>query len=323
MKRKIILCVLGIILIFSTSALAENNIPNDISGHWAEDSINILTSAGLISGYPDGSFKPDAAITRAEFITIVNRLFGFNTMSEVGIYNDIKASDWYYKEIQYAKTQGYVSGYPGNYFKPNELITREQAAVMLTKALNESGNNASQNNFSDSQAISSWAAQSINVMSEKKLISGYPDGEFKPLKSMTRAEAVSVLKAVIEYRAQSLVISENNSIEITDNQSKPSDTDGKTATLSELKGTALIMPQPVGPGSDLTIIISDLSSITDRYAITTNDLINETVKLVFTVEGNSYNFYWDEENSVLYAEFSSPNKWTDAEAAKINLHLVK
>jgi len=82
----------------------------DIGGHWAEDTIAKWVEQGLISGYTDGTFRPDNSITRAEFMALVNRAFGFNKKAAIGFF-DVSATDWFYDEIAKAVKAGYISGY--------------------------------------------------------------------------------------------------------------------------------------------------------------------------------------------------------------------
>ncbi|MGB4198666.1 MAG: S-layer homology domain-containing protein, partial [Tepidanaerobacteraceae bacterium] len=117
---------------------------NDISGHWAEATIAKWVQQGLISGYTDGTFRPDNSITRAEFMALVNRAFGFDEKAAIG-FSDVSANDWFYDEIAKAVKAGYISGYQDGTVKPNQEISRQEAAVALCKALNlELQNNVDQ-----------------------------------------------------------------------------------------------------------------------------------------------------------------------------------
>jgi hypothetical protein len=166
----------------------------DISGHWAEKEIAQWVEEGVVNGYPDGTFRPNESITRAEFMTLINRVFGFT--KEAGLdFIDVKAADWFYKDIAKAVGAGYISGYPDNTVKPGNRISRQEAAVALCKALElpfmESDEKVK--GFSDFASIPGWSRSYVNALVEEGLIAGYPDGSFRPTKDITRAETVAML----------------------------------------------------------------------------------------------------------------------------------
>lgn len=104
----------------------------DYYSHYAEKSIKSLISKGIVSGYPDGTYRPDESISRAEFIAIINKAFN---MQETGTINfkDVKKTDWFYKDIEKAIGEAYISGYDDGTLKPNNPITRQEASVVLGK----------------------------------------------------------------------------------------------------------------------------------------------------------------------------------------------
>lgn len=169
------------------------NIPGDISDHWAKDGIVKLMKAGIVSGYPDGTFQPNKAVTRAEFTVILVR--ALNLEPVVGNAFTDTNSHWAKESISTAAACGLISGYDQNTFGPNDLITREQAAVIIARAaqLEAAGNEFEELNFTDSQAISSWARSGVAAAFQGGFISGYPDGSFRPQGHTTRAEATVII----------------------------------------------------------------------------------------------------------------------------------
>ena len=111
------------------------SVLTDISDHWAKEKITLWMEKGFVSGYMDGTFKPDKSITRAEFMTIVNKAFNFNERASMG-FSDAMVGDWFYEEVAKAVKAGYISGYQDGTVKPNREISRQEAAVALCKALN-------------------------------------------------------------------------------------------------------------------------------------------------------------------------------------------
>ncbi len=162
----------------------------DISGHWAETSINKLVNAGAISGYPDGTFKPDSSITRAEFATVLVKAFNLEPRNGK-VFSDT-SGHWAENSIRTATAHGIVSGYNASNFGPNDIITREQMAVMIIIAANLT-NDEEGKTFADGPQISEWAKKAVGIASSKGIITGYPDNTFKPKANATRAEAVTVI----------------------------------------------------------------------------------------------------------------------------------
>ncbi|MEE4563321.1 S-layer homology domain-containing protein [Paenibacillus polymyxa] len=201
----------GLILsAFSAAAAA----PQTTSGHWAGDQVQRWSATGQL----DGAVKPDAAITRAEFIVLLNRSLGTFTQELPAVtdvtyaggvkingngsrtFTDVPASHWAYNELTSAVNAGYISGYAGNKLKPNGKVTRQEAAAIIGKAIGlTAGNAADVTKFIDSDKIGSWAKKSVAAVAEQKIINGYPDGKFQPLKPLTRAEAVAILDAASGY----------------------------------------------------------------------------------------------------------------------------
>lgn len=191
----IILCLVMAIGSFST-AFADTTAANDYEGHWAQATIQKWIDEGRMSGYPDGSFKPNANITRAEFVKLVNGLIDYDTKGSIS-FSDVKTGDWFYDIISIANEIGYISGYPNKKFGPNDNITREQAAAILSR-IQYLGDNADvAKNFSDNAKISSWALGTVGAASDAGFINGYENGSFKPLNNLTRAEAVTMLDNVL------------------------------------------------------------------------------------------------------------------------------
>ena len=163
---------------------------NDIDGHWAKNAIIDFATKGYINGYGDGTFKPDNSITRAEFVKILNKAFGYTNVGKEN-FSDVNPSDWYYNDICIGVNAGYINGYEDNTFKPDKQITREEASKIIATALNLKGDGNL--NFKDSSEISNWAKPYVDALSDNNIINGYEDNTFRPHNNMTRAENVTIL----------------------------------------------------------------------------------------------------------------------------------
>lgn len=163
---------------------------NDVAAHWALNSINELVAQGCISGYPDGSFRPDSTITRAEFATVLVKTFEFEHNSGKTFADT--AAHWAKDYIATAAANGLVNGYTDDAFGPDDLITREQMAVMIVKAA-KLAPSAEKAQFADSSGISGWAGEAIATATKNGLMRGYSDNTVRPGGNATRAEAVTVI----------------------------------------------------------------------------------------------------------------------------------
>lgn len=167
---------------------------NDIDGHWAQSKIEELVALDVINGYPDGSFKPDGTITRAEFATMLVKAFELSPQSGK-VFADT-TGHWAGDYIATAEANGLVSGYDASTFGPDDLITREQTAIMIVKAAGLTMI-SEETSFADNSGISGWAKDAVATAVANGLMKGYPDNTFRPPGSATRAEAVTVILSAL------------------------------------------------------------------------------------------------------------------------------
>jgi len=165
----------------------------DIQGHWAQYPIQKMFDAGIISGYPDGSFKPDNNISRAEFSSLIVNAFKLET--KPGKVFDDTANHWARDIVATVNAYGIVGGYGANKFGPDDPLTREQMAVMVIAAAKLSPAPAP-SIFNDTTQISSWAKTAVDTALANKLISGY-NGYFYPQNNASRAEVAVVINACL------------------------------------------------------------------------------------------------------------------------------
>jgi hypothetical protein len=177
----------------------------DVSHHWASQSIQDWVKNGFIKGYEDGTFRPDQGITRAEFITLVNEAFGFTEKAPVN-FKDIHSADWFYNAISEAKAAGYIAGYEDGTMRPNNQITRQEAAVIIAKVMNLA---ASQDidaiqQFKDRSSIENWSKAFVNAVVNKGYMTGYPDHTYQPKQLITRAESVVTLDHALKDKVSTI-----------------------------------------------------------------------------------------------------------------------
>jgi hypothetical protein len=186
--------------VFGTSVISfasGNKELSDISGHWAAEEVNKWTSLELAKGSPEGTFKPNDAITRAEFVAFVNRVFGYTEKSK-DTFKDVNIAAWYADDIAKAVQAGLLKGDGAGSINPEALIIRQEAAVILARAFGlQAKSKAAADKFSDSGEIASWAKEPVSAMVENGYIAGRPGNVFAPLDIITRAETVKMIDNVM------------------------------------------------------------------------------------------------------------------------------
>ena len=170
---------------------------SDLSqNHWAYNYILNLTEKNILNGYDDGKFLPEKSMTRAEYIKMLCIAFGFSGEGEK--FEDVASNDWYYDYVSRASAAGIVYGSDG-YFKPNDIITREDAALILYRAAEASNISISEENtdIKDINDVSSYAKKAVSALYGAGIINGMDDGSFSPKQTVTRAQAATILARML------------------------------------------------------------------------------------------------------------------------------
>ncbi|MDY4976151.1 MAG: S-layer homology domain-containing protein, partial [Clostridia bacterium] len=169
----------------------------DIIGHWAEKDINDLYQKGIVAGVTATTFEPDREITRAEFATLIVKALKL-TGNPQGFFEDVEQGAWYTSYVNLAAEAGLIQGYDGK-FRPEDTITRQEAAVIAVKAYEFLGKEATSKelSFTDASDIQPWAKDYVEKSVGAGIISGMTDGSFAPLACTTRAQAVAILKRIL------------------------------------------------------------------------------------------------------------------------------
>jgi hypothetical protein len=191
---------------FSKYAVIYKDIKfTDVSG-WSENYINYLAARGIINGSGSGTFNPDGKITRAQFVTILANLANADLSKyTASSFKDVSTGDWYFAAVQWASENGIVLGSNGN-FNPNDNITRQDLAVILTRYAENIGYKLPETNapatFSDSAEIAPYAAAAVKAVQTAGIITGYTDGCFNPHDFASRAEAAKMIAVFIKGMLQ-------------------------------------------------------------------------------------------------------------------------
>lgn len=159
------------------------------------DAVYKMADAGILTGYPDGTFQPNKGLTRAEFVQIANLTFGIQlTDSNAPTFTDVPSSYWAYDRIMAASTAGYIAGVGDNKFDPNGVLTREQVAAMVDRILKFKNLTGKEVKITDT--VSPWAKASVERAIACGLFTLSEDGTFRGTQAITRAE---VCQALAQY----------------------------------------------------------------------------------------------------------------------------
>ncbi|WP_088240215.1 S-layer homology domain-containing protein [Calothrix rhizosoleniae] len=237
---------------------------NDVqSNYWAAEFIQELSQRGIIAGFPDGSFRPQEAVTRAQFAAMVRKAFQKSPERQSISFVDVSSNYWGYGAIQEAYTTGFLTGYPGNVFRPNENIPRQQVLVALANGLDYTANNAEDTlqYYNDSSGIASYARAPIAAATEKQIVVNYPNIKFlNPNRTATRADVAAFIYQALVSNNQASAINSPYVVALAD------------TTIS----------QP------LSVIIPEGTSIPVKYDKAKKILVtkDETAPLTLTVSQN-------------------------------------
>jgi hypothetical protein len=195
--KKIIIAALTAALLISLSVPVFAK-PNDIAGHWAETVVAKWYDNGIISGFPDGSFRPNEAVTRAQLAVIIDNIFKFTTKADM-YFSDVNGSEWFADAVAKCSQAGIISGNPNGTFEPNKPVTREQAAKMIAEAFKLTAADAdAYRTFADSSSIAAYAREYVSALYEAGYIAGFPGGNYEPKKGLTRAEALKIIDNILD-----------------------------------------------------------------------------------------------------------------------------
>ncbi|SFB08966.1 WD40-like Beta Propeller Repeat [Cohnella sp. OV330] len=176
----------------------------DLANHWSRGDVEVLAARGIVTGDPDGSFRPNGKVTRAEFVKLLLPLFagsgaGADRASSAPL-TDVPQDAWYAEAVEKAAAAGIVQG-AGGKFRPTDPVTREEMAVMLYRALGIVTDDLDPEKllgvFADRTKVSGWARMQVAYAVKAGLLKG-SGGRLNPGATATRAEAATVLLRVLE-----------------------------------------------------------------------------------------------------------------------------
>ncbi len=170
------------------------------SSHWAYSYVSYLAKGGIVTGY-DGYYYPENTITRAEYAKLIYSAFNIPDASSA-FFNDVTEDLWFYKPVNSLAAYGIITGYDGN-FNPNIPISREDAAVIASRAIEKLGHSLPDNGaaFLDEKLISEYAKSAVQSLSAINILTGTPDGNYEPKRNITKAESGAVIYRILYWLA--------------------------------------------------------------------------------------------------------------------------
>jgi hypothetical protein len=248
----------------ASPSFAQTTFSDVSSNYWAAQFIQQLSQRGIIAGFPDGSFRPEEPVTRAQFAAMVNKAFQKAPQRQAIRFVDVPSNYWASTAIQQAYTIGFLSGYPGNRFEPNQAIPRQQVLVSLANGLEyaPSGNvESTLQYFNDANNIAGYARSPIAAATEQRIVVNYPNVNFlNPTQTATRAQVAAFI-----YQA---LVSSNQASAIT--------------------SPYIVAGQPTTPRTPTAITIPQGTVIPVKYDKAEKILVtkDETAPLTLTVDQN-------------------------------------
>lgn len=218
MNKKIIALLLSFVFAVSLPSMGFAVTFTDIDGHWAESYINDMAERGIISGYGDGTFLPNANVQRCEYAKMLTGVANLPISSGSSTpFADVNVNEWYYPYIR--AVQPYLNGYTEDgtmYFHPEDSASREDVTVALMKALGDDlsayyyMDNLLVDKFSDYESVSVHNRPYVAAAVDMGYITGNTDGTFRGKDPITRAEISIILSRAFPPSVEAVASSDNN-----------------------------------------------------------------------------------------------------------------
>lgn len=164
---------------------------SDTQNHWAWAFIEGLAERNIVRGFADGTFRPEQGVTRAEFAVMLQTAFPHPGDRPYEPFVDVPSTHWAVSAIQWAYETGFLSGYPGQQFRPNDFIPRGQGLLSLVAGLNLRGAGpvSLESMYEDAAQIPTWQREAISCATANGIVMNYPSiRRLRPTQPTTRAE---------------------------------------------------------------------------------------------------------------------------------------
>ena len=154
-----------------------------------------MAAKDIVSGFPDGTFKPNDSLTRAQYAALLAKAFELTPRRAGTTFKDVAADFWGKEAIDKANKGGFVAGFPDGTFRPNQNLTRTEAIVSLVNGLQLTGGNLNAVSvYGDRAQIPSYATDELATATERKIVVNYPNrNQLSPMREINRAEICALI----------------------------------------------------------------------------------------------------------------------------------
>lgn len=272
-------------LVISAPTLAASFADVSFS-YWARPFIETLSEKNIIAGFPGGQYRPNEAVTRAQFAAIITKSFNKDTTRASRTFSDVPANYWGAEAINQAYRTGFMTGYPDGTFRPNEKIPRAQVLVALASGLGYSPSSSTStilNVYSDAKDIPNYAVDPVAAATQKQMVVNYPDTQFlRPQEISTRADVAAFVYQSLVSRGQLSAIAPNSETA----RYIVGGTTGSTATNTTSTTTPTTTPttNPETTNTNPDLKVASGSSIDVKYPGATSDQVNVVIAPGQTVD---------------------------------------
>ena len=189
--KTLFVSLFAMIVLISSIGTASAVKLSDVEGHPAQKAIEALVDAGAIAGAPDGTFKGELSVTRAEFAAMTNKYLGFSS-ADAEPFADTPEGEWYTDPMTIAKSAGFIAGTGDNMGSPLKNITRQEAFTMMAKIYGLSS-------AAQADGVADWAQSAVAALIEAGIISA---DDLRPAVNMTRAEAAQLIYDAVDKQGK-------------------------------------------------------------------------------------------------------------------------
>lgn len=173
-------------------------VPSDFKDYdqnaWYAKAATFVVTNDIMAGTDAGTLEMDRTITRAEFVSLLDRLFKTYNKADLSKYTDMQRTQWFYNNIAMGLQMGTIAGTSDTTITPRGTLTREMAITILARTLAlEDGTAADLAKFTDNESVSKWAVPTVSAFARDGRVAGYSDGSLKPTQYITRGETAQLL----------------------------------------------------------------------------------------------------------------------------------
>lgn len=258
---------------------------SDVNNHWAQTTVETLARYDYVDGMGDGSYAPNASVTRAQFIKMMVGYYGMISPEYKGEYADVKGDEWYVEYLTIARQLGLISPefYQDGKIYPDKPITREEAATIaaaIAKQQEAKKVEGAVTSFTDDKSISSWALEGVKNAASYGLIKGYDTGDYKPAANITRAEAAAILFRIVELKSKFNIF--------VDAQNGSDENDGSEAFPLKTMYAARDMAKKLSENmkNDITVNMRGRFRLDETFTLDASDSGKNGYNIIYTSWGN-------------------------------------